>query len=198
MNFLGHLYFSNNDFELMYANLFGDFVKGKDLSHFDKKIQLGIQLHREIDHYIDHHPVVLEMLHHLYPHLPKIAGIAVDLYFDHLLAKEWNHFSEIALPTFIENFENFQIDELHYPNEYFHYMLFRMKKGKWLSHYDQLDGLDKACRGVSQRISFPNSLFNGKDVFVENEQLISDAFHSFMPEAQVHFRDFIEQQSVHF
>lgn len=194
MNFLGHLYFSNNDIDLMYANLFGDFVKGKDLSRYEKSIQQGIILHREIDHYIDHHPIVLELLHELYPHLPKIAGIAVDLYFDHILAKEWNQNSSTSLSTFIADFEKHNINEAHFPNERFLYMLFRMKKGKWLSHYSQLDGLDKACRGVSQRISFPNTLFNGKDVFVQNEEIITNAFHGFMKEAKVHFSQFINSQ----
>ena len=39
MNFLGHLYFSHDDLALMQANLFGDFVKGKDLSRYSLKIQ---------------------------------------------------------------------------------------------------------------------------------------------------------------
>ena len=59
MNFLGHLYFSNNNPELMYANLFGDFVKGKDLSMYSPQVQKGILLHRKIDDYIDNHPVKL-------------------------------------------------------------------------------------------------------------------------------------------
>jgi acyl carrier protein phosphodiesterase len=60
MNFLGHLFFSNNELQLMHANLYGDFVKGKDLSQFDSTIQTGIRLHRKIDSYIDHHPDVLQ------------------------------------------------------------------------------------------------------------------------------------------
>lgn len=187
MNFLGHLYFSNNDTELMYANLFGDFVKGKDLSMYKQKVQQGITLHREIDHYIDHHPIVLELLHELYPQLPKIAGIAVDLYFDHVLAKNWDDYSLESLPKFISTFENHKINEEDFPSETFQYMLFRMKKGQWLSYYKQLDGLDKACKGVSQRISFPNTLFNGKNVFIDNEILITKAFHEFMIEAKNHF-----------
>ena len=45
----------------MYANLHGDFVRGKDFSHLPEKLQEGIRLHRMIDDYIDHHPVVLEL-----------------------------------------------------------------------------------------------------------------------------------------
>ena len=66
MNYLGHLYFSDNDHTLMLANLFGDFVKGKDLSAFQPEIQNGITLHRSIDNYIDSHPEVLRLLKILY------------------------------------------------------------------------------------------------------------------------------------
>jgi hypothetical protein len=34
LNFLGHLFLSNNDKDLMLANLYGDFVKGKDLTNY--------------------------------------------------------------------------------------------------------------------------------------------------------------------
>ena len=84
MNFLGHLYFSNNDLELMYANLFGDFVKGKAMYNFPEKIQSGIQLHRSIDSYIDRHEDVRKLLKTLYPELPKVSNVAIDLFFDHL------------------------------------------------------------------------------------------------------------------
>lgn len=87
MNFLGHLYFSENDTELMLNNLYGDYVKGKNLDAYPLEIQRGILLHRAIDNFIDTNPGVKELFHHLYPSLPKIAGIAVDLYFDHILAK---------------------------------------------------------------------------------------------------------------
>lgn len=37
----------------MIANLFGDFVKGKDYSYLPKIVQEGVFLHREIDDFID-------------------------------------------------------------------------------------------------------------------------------------------------
>ena len=47
----------------MHANLFGDYVKGSDLSTYSKPVQEGIRLHRQIDSYIDHHPDVLKLMH---------------------------------------------------------------------------------------------------------------------------------------
>ena len=108
MNLLGHLYFSDNKQELMYANLFGDFVKGKNLSAFSTVVQSGIVLHRSIDSYIDQHTEVRKLMHILYPILPKVTGIAIDLYFDHCLAKNWKTYHNIPYEEFLEEFYAYQ------------------------------------------------------------------------------------------
>jgi acyl carrier protein phosphodiesterase len=192
MNFLGHLYFSDNNIELMYANLFGDFVKGKDLSEYSDFIQKGIHLHRTIDSYIDHHPIVLELLHKLYPLLPKVSGIAVDIYFDHLLARNWDTYSSTNRDTFIDNFYNYPI-ERNFGNDHFWDVIDRMKKGQWLFKYKSMEGLTKACQGLSNRISFPNVLDQAPDVFIQNELMITQAFHKFMQEAKEYFEAYYEE-----
>ncbi len=179
----------------MHANLYGDFVKGNDLSQFPPEVQYGIRLHREIDSFIDNHPIVKEVLHLLYPSLPKVSGIAVDLFFDHLLAKNWDNYSSEPLAEFVSRFTTFEADERFYPDIEFQYTVLHMKKNQWLLSYASLDGLQKACEGVSKRISFPNSLFNGRQVFEEHEEVISIAFQAFMKEAIPHFEDFHKQQN---
>lgn len=193
MNFLGHLYFSDNNLELMHANLFGDFVRGKDLNMYVPVVKKGILLHRQIDDYIDHHPFIKELLHKLYPDLPKIAGVAIDLYFDHLLAKNWHEFHTISLEEFTEAFYNYKINEDHYPNEMFHFVLMRLKNGKWLDQYEEFEGLVRACQGVSRRISFPNMLKHAGDVFLEHESEITSTFYEYMNEAIPHFDAFNKQ-----
>ena len=92
MKYLGQLFFSGDDKDLMICNLYGDHVKGKKYSSYPSKIIEGILLHREIDHYIDNHPEVLALKKLLYSDLHKVSSIAVDLYFDHLLAKNWKKY----------------------------------------------------------------------------------------------------------
>ncbi|HIP31228.1 MAG TPA: DUF479 domain-containing protein [Crocinitomicaceae bacterium] len=190
MNFLGHLYFSNNDTQLMYANIFGDFVKGKDLSHYSQPIQNGIILHRKIDDYIDNHPIVRELIHTLYKPLPKVAGIAVDLYFDHLLANNWEKYCNTELNDFILQFENAQIDRAEMKNEEFWSVIDRMKKGEWLQHSASEYGLRKSSEGVSRMISFPNVLNEAPIVYKNNQQIIENTFHRFMEEAVPFFKDY--------
>lgn len=192
MNFLGHLYFSNNDVQLQYANLFGDFVKGTDFSNFPIKIQEGIHLHRTIDNYIDHHPVVLELLHKLYPELPKIAGIAVDLYFDHLLALKWENYHDLPLRTFVNHFYNAEIENREHYTTPFLITIERMKQYDWLFQYRTVEGLERVCNGLSHRISFDNALINGVEVFQKHEEAITAAFYIYMNDATVFFKNYFE------
>lgn len=187
MNFLGHIYFSNNDLELMHANIFGDFVKGTKLDMYVPVVREGIVLHRKIDSYIGQHTGVRKLVVQLSSSLPKVAGIAVDIYFDHFLAIHWKQYHLTDLDDFLEAFYNYKINEEHYPDELFLYTLFRLKRDRWISEYANLDGVEGACIGVSRRISFPNSLMNGRMVLEDNYDLVKQAFFTYMDDAVEHF-----------
>ena len=54
MNYLGHLYFSGKDSEIIFGNFIGDYVKGNvENLDFSDKIKEGIKLHRKIDKLTD-------------------------------------------------------------------------------------------------------------------------------------------------
>lgn len=187
MNFLGHLYFSNNDLELMNANLFGDFVKGADLSKFPEKVKEGIVLHRNIDSFIDNHTAVIDLRHKINPELPKISSIAIDLFFDYFLAKKWDHFHELSLSKFILKFSNFEDqNEAFYSNE-FKFVRSKMIQQNWLLNYKSLGGLDFACRGLSRRISFENHLKFGANTLLNNYKEVENTFEVFMEDAIKNF-----------
>lgn len=187
MNYLGHLFFSGGDTELMLANLYGDFVKGSDLGGFSPKTREGILLHRSIDSYIDTHPAVRELLHELYPQLPKVAGIAVDLFFDHLLARDWHRYHAVPLENFLQRFyDSADVGSEEFSPQ-FRNMMGHLVRMNWISYYPTLDGLDKACNGVSSRLSFPNELKNGLQVFLEHEKRITEVFELYMKDASLVF-----------
>ncbi len=176
----------------MYANLHGDFVRGKDLSYLPIKLQQGILLHRMIDSYIDHHPKVLELMRKLYEPLPKVAGIAVDLFFDHVLAREWNNFHEVPLDEFVESFYQTPLENEASYSPDFKYMIAKMKEKNWLYQYQFSYGLMKACNGVSSRISFPNVLHTGHEVFKIYEKEVVQTFYDFMEDAIPHHQAFLK------
>lgn len=193
MNFLGHLYFSNNDLDLMYANLQGDYIKGKDLSHLPEIVQRGSHLHRTIDNYVDTHQDVKELLHQLYPHLPKISGIAVDLYFDHLLARNWSHYHPTPLRDFIDTFYQYTPDFRDSFTPEFQFMLDKMKEFDWLYQYQYMRGLSSASGGLSRRISFENNLHQAPHVFAMLQPEIETAFQKYMESAQPFFEEYFKK-----
>lgn len=192
MNFLGHLYFSDNDHELMYCNLYGDSVKGKDLSKYPIFLANGITLHRSIDSYIDTHPKVLELRHELSPKLNKVSSIAIDLYFDHLLAKNWSKYSTIPFRKFCDDFKLFHSEYETYFNEDFLFLLDKLKKEDWIYNYQFPHGLEFACKGLSRRIKFKNDLYKAPEIYFQLEESITFAFENYMEDAIPHFKKIIE------
>ena len=187
MNFLGHLYFSNNDKDLMTANLFGDFCKGRSYKTYPTKIQEGVLLHRSIDSYIDNHKAVKKIRSLLHEPLPKVAGIAIDLYFDHLLAKQWSHFHNEEYNVFLDSFYQHQsTNENLYP-ESFQLFLKALRNLKWMNHYPTAYGLQKSCEGVSKRISFENELKNAPILMKAFETMLQNAFIDYMKDARAVF-----------
>ncbi len=187
MNFLGHLYFSNNNLDLMVANLFGDFCKGKRYLEYPKDIQRGVILHRDIDFYVDNHNSVVEVRKKLHGPLPKISGIAIDLYFDHLLAKNWHLYHPKSLLAFLELFYNhtLTINET-YPKEFLHFIK-KLRESKWMNHYPSTFGFQKSCEGVSRRLSFDNELKNAPTLIAPYESMLFEAFKVYMRDAQIRF-----------
>ncbi len=173
------------------ANLFGDSVKGKDYTALPEFIQKGVKLHREIDNYIDHHPAVVQLIRTIRVDLPKVAPIAVDLFFDHLLAKNWSSFHSTPLDDFLDNIHSNinRIDRESYPQGFNEFMD-KLCHHKWMKAYSSLYGLDKMCNGVSRRISFENSLPKGLSVFLKFESQIEEAFNEYMRDANEHFLKF--------
>ena len=184
MNFLGHLYFSNDDLDLMIANLFGDSVKGNKYLNYSSKIQQGVLLHRKIDFYIDNHDLVKELRLELYKELPKVAGIAIDLYFDHLLAIHWNSYHYKPFESFLDEFYMHRSKYEVELNIEFRLFLERLREHKWISHYPSLYGLEQVCLGVSKRISFKNKLPEAPLVFSKHNIKIENVFHQFMNDAK--------------
>jgi acyl carrier protein phosphodiesterase len=191
MNFLGHLFFSNNDPELMYANLFGDTVKGKKYLDYPEEIQKGILLHRKIDEFIDRHTEVMNLKRELYKELPKVSSVAIDLYFDHLLALNWKDYHSISYPIFLEQFYTYQPKNWHFYPPSFRSFITHMRDRQWLNYYPYQEGLIKSCQGVSSRISFPNKLNQAPTSYHRHQEIILKTFRSFMEDAKVYITNCI-------
>jgi len=96
MNFLAHLYLSGDNDELKIGNFVADGIHGKPYE-FPPVVQKGIILHRAIDSYTDVHPIFRQGTRRLHPAYHHYAGVIMDIFYDHFLAKNWKNYSDVPL-----------------------------------------------------------------------------------------------------
>ena len=81
--------------------MLGDFVKGPVLSDWPTDVAFGIRLHRRVDVLTDSDSAWKASRDRFPKALRRFAGIAVDLFYDHILARDWSrhHAEELAVFT---------------------------------------------------------------------------------------------------
>jgi len=102
LNFLAHLYLSADDPEAMVGNLVADFVKGPDLDKLSPGVMAGVRQHRSVDAFTDRHPVVQRSIGRIAKDWGWFSGIIIDVYYDHILAVDWQRYSDVPLRTFAD------------------------------------------------------------------------------------------------
>jgi len=93
----------------MLGSLLGDFVKGpldrgEIISRYGAEVTRAIALHRKIDSYTDAHPVVSMSRSRVSSNRRRFAGVMVDIFYDHFLARNWEEFHDVPLARFTDEF----------------------------------------------------------------------------------------------
>ncbi len=161
MNILAHGYLSNRHTGLLIGNFTGDFIKGDPASPRHKLTpgeRAGVRLHRAIDSFTDAHPDVAAVRELLYPRCHKYAGAAVDIFFDHFLAINFQELTGESLTEFVPYFyETLQDNVARLPPSAVR-MAEYMIRQDWLTNYQFMDGIDRSLKGVARRTTYPSGL----------------------------------------
>src|SRR3989337_129190 len=183
MNFLAHIYLSNDLPKIMVGNFISDFVKGRNLlEQFEPDIAKGIELHRIIDAFTDTHPVVRQSKIKLRAKYRHYSAVIVDVFYDHFLAKFWTDYHSVLLPVYADKV--YQIIETHrpiLPQEVKH-MLPHMIKGNWLVNYGTLEGIEQALAGLARRTRYESKMEQSVNELEEFYPEFKQEFQSFFPE----------------
>jgi acyl carrier protein phosphodiesterase len=186
VNYLAHLYLAEDTPESLLGNLMGDFVRGTDLHSYSHAVRGGIQLHRKIDVFTDAHPVVLQSKQRLSPGYRRYAGIAVDIFYDHFLARDWAAYSPVPLPEFASRvYEVLQEHEAMLPERLRRTASF-MTAENWLVSYGRVEGVSAALRRASRRLKGRVHLEAMADELVACDAGLETDFRRFFPELRAY------------
>lgn len=162
MNWLAHLRLAPEDPLLAIGNLCGDFVAGVDLTRLAPELQRGIWQHRAIDRFVDAHAVMRRSRQRLGPELRRFAGVLVDVFYDHFLARDWAALGDgRPLATFAAaTYALLERHEAVLPVR-LRQALPAMREQNWLASYARLDGIDQALARMATRLRRPSPLGAG-------------------------------------
>jgi acyl carrier protein phosphodiesterase len=100
VNFLAHLHLADGDAGDMLGGVAADFVRNPDLPLLTDEGRRGVRLHRLIDGFTDRHPVTLRSISRVARAVGWYGGVLIDIYYDHILAREWHRYAAEPLPDF--------------------------------------------------------------------------------------------------
>lgn len=181
MNFLGHLFLSGDDHQVTVGNFMADGIKGRDLSRFPEGLQKGIRLHRAIDSFTDSHPIQQQGRERAHAFAGRYASVVMDLFYDHILARNWSAFHPEPLPAFAQRMYTLLERNLNVMPERTRRMLPYMIEGDWLTSYATLEGIGWALDGLSRRVPEGDPMRGAEVVLKEHMAEYTAEFKLFLP-----------------
>ena len=182
MNFLAHIYLSDNDEEITIGNFIADAIKGKQYLKYPPRIAKGIVLHRAIDTFTDAHPTFRQSTSKLHKTHSQYSGVIVEVLYDHLLAKNWADYHEQPLAQFVQNFyamiqANFGLLPARIQR-----MTPYMIADNWLMSYATVEGVDKILGQMNMRTKGIGKMDKAVITLQEHYEELEAEFSSFFEE----------------
>ena len=179
MNFLAHLYLSDNNTDIMIGNFIADHIKGNKFSQFPDDIQKGIKLHREIDTFTDTHEVVRKSKRRLHQRYRHYDGVIIDIFYDHFLAKNWRNYSAIPLNVYVQSVYKLLEQNLNILPEKTQEMFPYLVKYNWLYNYQFAKGIQEVLNGMNKRTQGKSQMNLASEDLLLHYQEFEDDFTLF-------------------
>jgi acyl carrier protein phosphodiesterase len=189
MNYLAHVFLSDPMEEAVIGAFLGDFVKGLLGDRYSPGIQAGILLHRRIDRYTDTHEITHASRSLVSRERRRFAGILVDVFYDHFLARHWAIYTVTPLVDF--TCEVYTILRRHQAGlpERLQHILPAMARDDWLGSYRELWAIDRALNGLARRSQHSELLAGAVWELERNYSQFEGHFLAFFPELRQYVAD---------
>ncbi len=193
MNYLAHSLLSPEDPQILMGNLWGDILKPQDYPYLVPRVTIGIQRHRMIDTYTDHHENVNEIIRLLRPYQGKYTPVVADVLMDYMLSKYWNLFEKQSIEDFCKRKYKIVSKHLHLIPERLHPRMQRMISHRWLESCKDRERMEHTLAMLSRRASFENKIQDAMHPYDLHEKAIDKLFLKFFED----LRTYIILQNEH-
>jgi acyl carrier protein phosphodiesterase len=191
VNYLAHTFLAGDDELLRLGGLMGDFVHGRPDPVLPERLIAGIRLHRAIDVFTDSHPELVAARALLPSPYRRYAGILLDMWFDHLLARDFERWSGQGLEDYSAGVRD--LLSRHEPLLPPGLQRFRryMEAHALPAGYARPEEMAAAFDGISHRLRRANPVGEALPVLMGLDVPLQARFEAFFPELQGFAREWI-------
>ena len=183
MNYLAHIRLAGDDPECMIGNFLGDFVKGRLSGDcYAPGVRRGIVMHRRIDAWTDSHEITRKCARLISPERRRWSRVVLDIFYDHLLAVNWERYSDESLRDFLDRAYGIILGAADIFPEREAARINTLIKDGWIEKYRSISGLGVVFEGMSRRVRRKNPLSGSERELVAHYDEMNDHFNRFFPE----------------
>ncbi len=186
MNYLAHLFFSDPEPLAWAGSLMGDFVKGPLDNKLPAQLARHIRLHRRLDSYTRDSQPFQTSRRRIDPRFRHGRSVMVDVFYDHLLASQWDSYHPQPLAEFSQQVYAGlnEVFELLSPG--LQQILPHMTERNWLFSYRQERVMQRVLQRLEERIGHRLPLAEGYSELSRVRTGLESDFAQFMDQA-AHF-----------
>lgn len=187
MNFLAHLLVSNDTTDHRIGNFIADFIRHPTFLNLPLSVQLGVRQHRAVDAFTDRHPVVHQSIGRISKQWGWFSGIIIDVYYDHLLARDWSLFCQDSLRDFTRRMYLVVGEACAYVDPEAKRFFHRVIEEDLLYQYRTIAGIEDTLTRISKRIAqrMPHRavpLQDAMPMLMQVDGQLHDDFRRFFPQ----------------
>jgi len=199
MNWLAHVFLSENHIEHQLGNLLTDPLKARAWEGASVHIRHGIETHKRIDAFTDSHPIVSKSKAHLAKRGP-LKGVVLDILYDYYLSIHWEKYAYVEREHFLETFRTKAPHAMDgYPDRA-QEVIARVVINRQLSSYITMDGVARAFGRIDKRLT---ERTRSKDtatrylpIILKENDYLEKAFLDFFPDLMVEIAKELEPQHI--
>ena len=189
MNFLAHIYLSGDNDLVKIGNFMADNIPGNKYDHFPQDVQNGIMLHRAIDSYTDAHPVFRQGTKRLHPVYHHYAGVIMDMFYDHFLAKNWQDYHRLPLTEYATQFYKLLEDNQNILTAKTKNMMPYLITHDWLNAYADTEGMRRILTQMDNRTKNKSGMRNAVNELLQHYDTFEAEFREFFKDLQNHVKE---------
>jgi len=191
MNWLAHIFLSEQNIHYQLGNLLADPCKGRAFPGASAAFKQGMKMHMDIDAFTDSHPDFLMSKSRLNKK-GHLKGVVIDLTYDVFLTQYWHEYGNIGLDKFLDGFyQEARLAMASYPKELSTFVE-KLIQVDHLRNYRNLSDLELTFSRVDKRLSENvlkrESTSDYLPLIEENLPLLATDFKRFFPDLVQHVR----------